>query len=232
VIDDHPINRLVLTKQLRSIGHAAIAVSNGMDALAEMERGGIGVVFSDCHMPGMSGYEFTREVRAVEATRSATRVPIIACTANAMEGEAARCLESGMDAYLTKPINLQRLRQVLQQWMPGGDPIDRTVLADVSAGDPAKEQELIKMFWTYNLEDVKDLRGAVAAADVAAVAGAAHRIKGASRAVGALGLAETCEKVESAARAADWTAVQASLKSFERELSLVQTRVTSMGPSQ
>ena len=118
VVDDHPVNRDVLVLQLELLGIAADTAENGVDALeAWATHGHYAAVLADIHMPHMDGHELARRLRAAEADRGAARTPIIAVTANAMKGEDERCLASGMDACLVKPVSIERLRSTLERWL-------------------------------------------------------------------------------------------------------------------
>ena len=92
-------------------------VENGVDALEAWGRGRYAAVLADIHMPHMDGHELARRLRAAEADRGAVRTPIVAVTANAMKGEEERCLASGMDAYLLKPVSIERLQATLERWL-------------------------------------------------------------------------------------------------------------------
>jgi signal transduction histidine kinase/ActR/RegA family two-component response regulator len=118
VVEDHPVNREVLVLQLNVLGIAADSAENGVDALAAWARGRYAAVLADIHMPHMDGHELARRLRAAEADRGAARTPIIAVTANAIKGEEERCLASGMDAYLVKPVSIEQLRATLERWLP------------------------------------------------------------------------------------------------------------------
>ena len=141
MVDDHPVNREVLVRQLRLLGLAADTAEDGSEALAVWAPGRYAAVLADLHMPGMDGYELTRRLRAAEAENGGARTPVVAVTANAMRGEEERCLAAGMDAYLAKPVAIDRLCATLERWLPvgdgataapsasGGAAIDRNVLA-------------------------------------------------------------------------------------------------------
>src|SRR5947207_222499 len=105
VVEDHPVNREVLVLQLKLLGIAADSAENGVDALAAWARGRYPAVLAAVRTPHMDGHELARRLRAVEADRGAARTPIVAVTANAIKGEEERCLASGMDAYLVKPVS-------------------------------------------------------------------------------------------------------------------------------
>src|SRR5205085_6249305 len=114
----HPVNRMLVVKQLAKLGYAADAASDGVEALSKLALGGVGAMITDCNMPEMDGYELARNIRAREARNGSTRMPIIACTANALAGEAANCFAAGMDDYLAKPVSLEQLREKITQWLP------------------------------------------------------------------------------------------------------------------
>ena len=118
LVDDHPVNRMVLEKQLAFLGYEIVTATNGLDALARLDQGGIGLVITDCHMPQMDGYDFARTVREREAGDRRGRLPIIACTANASANEAAYCFAAGMSDYLAKPVQLEQLQKKLDHWFP------------------------------------------------------------------------------------------------------------------
>ena len=118
LVDDHPINRMVLLKQINMLGYAAEVAQNGLEAIDAWSRGGVGCILTDCNMPEMNGYQLARHVRRCEQRNGHGRVPIVACTANALVGEAENCFAAGMDDYLAKPIDLPRLAQKLNQWLP------------------------------------------------------------------------------------------------------------------
>ena len=82
------------------------------------KSGRFGLVITDCHMPHMDGYDLARSIRELESDAGRERVPIIACTANAMQGEAEACLAAGMDDFLVKPVELAQLSEKLDRWLP------------------------------------------------------------------------------------------------------------------
>jgi signal transduction histidine kinase/CheY-like chemotaxis protein len=113
--EDNPINQKVAVKLLRGIGHAVDLANNGLEVLAALDRQSYDLIFMDCQMPELDGYETTRRIR----TRpDCTTVRIVALTANAMSGENQKCIEVGMDDYLSKPVRLESLREMLVRWMP------------------------------------------------------------------------------------------------------------------
>jgi len=121
VADDTPTNRLLLSKMLEKLGYACTTVTNGREAVDESERGGYDFIFMDVQMPEMDGHEATR--RIVERHPPGERPVIVALTAEAMRGDRERCLEAGMDDYLTKPVHIDDVRGVLARWPSAADRI-------------------------------------------------------------------------------------------------------------
>ncbi|MEL7085309.1 MAG: response regulator [Cyanobacteria bacterium J06597_1] len=124
VVDDSRSNRIILQRQLQSIGCQVQQAENGREALSQMGEQCFDLVLMDCQMPKMDGYEATRQLRRIEGDRCRTK--IIALTANTQPGHKEMCLASGMDGYLNKPISKSTLLQVVQQLLftsatPTGD---------------------------------------------------------------------------------------------------------------
>jgi two-component system sensor histidine kinase EvgS len=247
VVDDHPINRMVMLKQLQALGYAAEVAENGREALRMWTVGGFGTIITDCNMPELSGYELARQIRAIEARKGLGHTPIIACTANALGGEAESCFDAGMDDYLSKPISRERLAQKLDQWLPLGgkaranpgspgapgkpssmDVIDRSALSDFSNGDAAVERDLLTRLRRYNAADAQGLMKAVEKRDIDGIAHAAQRIKGASKTVGGTRLAVVCERLERASRANDWNTVLSSMEAIQVEFARLDSHIAAL----
>jgi len=119
LVDDNPTNRTLILRQLNLLGYAAETAENGRQALERWHAGGFAAVITDCNMPEMDGYEFTRNLRKIEETRGGKgRTPVIACTANALTGDAEACLKAGMDDFVPKPVGLDYLAGVMDRWLP------------------------------------------------------------------------------------------------------------------
>jgi signal transduction histidine kinase/CheY-like chemotaxis protein/HPt (histidine-containing phosphotransfer) domain-containing protein len=215
VVDDHPVNREVLVRQLKLLGLAADTAEDGSEALAAWAAGHYAAVLADLHMPGMDGFALTRQLRAREAENGGARTPIVAVTANAMRGEEERCLAAGMDAYLAKPVAIDRLRATLERWLAIGDSaqakpsagasaaIDRNVLAAWLGDDRDGIEDLLRKFRDSAVESEQAINAAWRAADLPGLAAAAHRLKGAAQAVGATRLAAAADGLELTGKAGD-----------------------------
>jgi signal transduction histidine kinase/DNA-binding response OmpR family regulator len=214
-VDDHPINRRLLVGQLKALGLRVQAASTGKQALEFWRTDNPSVIITDCNMPEMDGYALARAIRQAESEHSRPRTPIIAWTANVLPSATAQCHAAGMDDLLTKPADLARLKETLARWIavtraPGAAPIDRNQLATIAAND-AERAEIVQDFLAQTRADVQQLEQAVSEQDLAAAALIAHRIKGASRIVGANSLATLSETIEEAARHAKPQALAAAL---------------------
>ncbi|MES2918623.1 MAG: PAS domain S-box protein [Pseudomonadota bacterium] len=116
VAEDNSVSQLLATEVLRRLGYQVDAVSNGREAVEACRRLPYDLILMDCDMPVMDGFEATRHIRALEAG-SGRRVPIIAMTAAALQGDPERCIAAGMDEFMSKPLRLQQLSQVIQAWL-------------------------------------------------------------------------------------------------------------------
>jgi len=118
--EDNETNRDVIQEQLRLLGYTCEVAEDGAVALQmwQANPGRYALLLSDCHMPNLDGFGLTEAIRAAEP--AGTHLPVIAVTASAMQGEAERCRERGMDDYLTKPLRMGVLRELLQKWLPAG----------------------------------------------------------------------------------------------------------------
>lgn len=110
------INQKVIERMVQKLGYQADLVANGKAAIDAASQSPYGLIFMDCQMPEMDGFEACREIRRRES--GTTHIPIVAITANAMKGDRERCLEAGMDDYVSKPFKQDDLKNVIQKWIP------------------------------------------------------------------------------------------------------------------
>jgi CheY-like chemotaxis protein len=184
--EDSLVNQKLVLRLLEKHGHAVTVAGTGREALAALERQRFDVVLMDVQMPEMDGFEATHALRLREATTGG-RVPVIAMTAYAMKGDRERCLEAGMDAYVSKPIGAAELFGALEAVLPRPaappvppptDALDWSAALARVAGDGALLKEMIALFGQECPGLLRDLRDAVAGQDAAKLKRAAHTLKG------------------------------------------------------
>ena len=226
--EDNRVNQKLALKQLQKLGFTADAVGNGLEVLAAIQRIPYDLILMDCQMPELDGYRTTQKIRRLEkenlAHRQGRRIYIIAMTANAMAGDRERCLQAGMDDYLTKPVNLEALETVLCRACkhsqpagsirpPSGSPdeanllnpsLDLTVIASLRElrreGEPDPLAELIDLFVEDADLRVKKLAAAIPARDFSQLVTLAHGLKGSASNLGARPLAALAAQMEKEAR--------------------------------
>lgn len=128
VVEDSRTNQMLAALMLKRLGWRVDVVSTGIEAVARNQQTSYDLVFMDCHMPGMDGFQATREIRRLEAG-SNRHVPILATTASVLPEEQERCLRAGMDDFVPKPIHLRDMKRALARWAPGRRSVPEGALA-------------------------------------------------------------------------------------------------------
>ncbi len=215
VVEDNAVNQKVAQKLLERQGHRVDLAGNGFEALAALRERPYDLVLMDCQMPELDGFETTRRLRDPASGARDPAIPVIALTANAMRGDRERCLASGMDDYLSKPLSPAALAGMLARWLPAGrasgdaPPLSRE--APIPAGNPIFDPETMLARFDGDLEiariavsgalesvpgDLSDLRRACEAGDAATARRHAHTIKGLAATIGASPCASAAEHIE------------------------------------
>ena len=222
VAEDNPTNQLVLLAQLEKLGYQARTVANGVEAVEALQQERYDLVLMDCQMPGMNGFEATRRIRQ----SGSPRFPIVAVTASAMAGDRERCIREGMDDYLSKPVDLRLLADLLTKWLPEFAPRNTVRTAEPAAPEPTgavldkavfDEKDLLSRLIGDRrlagtilkgfLEDfpslLENLQKRLDEADGPGAALQAHSLKGAAAAVSAGGLRALAQAMERAGKAGE-----------------------------
>ncbi|MBS0395409.1 MAG: response regulator, partial [Proteobacteria bacterium] len=247
LVEDNPVNEEVALSFLAALGLDAAVARDGEAALQQLQRQRFDAVLMDCQMPKLDGYEATRRFREWERRQSRPRTPIIALTANALAGDAERCLQAGMDRYLSKPFTVEQLYQALSPETPAAEPA-RAEAPARPASEPApldarlesfrktcKPDTYVRVIAIYlqnSLELREALRRAAIGGDAPALAAAAHALKSSSANVGAVVVAELCGDIEAAVRESDITAAWSALDRLIHEHDRVLTSLRQRVPGQ
>lgn len=237
VAEDDKINQKVIAHQLALMGHTAEVAADGIEALRRWREGRYGLLLSDLDMPGLDGHGLAQAIRREET--GGVRMPILALTANAIQGAAELCLAAGMDEYLTKPIRLHLLQASPQRWMPaaaeslpesttvsvdathGPASFDVSVLVDLVGDDAPTIAEFLTDYIASAQRLVAEMRRTVDADEAEQARACAHKLKSSSRSVGALRLGDLCANLEDASQAKDAPAIDAGVAALEREWAIV-----------
>lgn len=220
--EDNETNRDVLREQLRRLGYRTETANDGVEALQKWQAGHYDLLLTDCHMPKMDGFSLTEAIRKSEPPGQ--RAIIVAVTANAMEGEAQRCLNHGMDDYLSKPLRMVELQQTLARWLPLPSPPDSqpapfqesppdvqaatvelpvwdsNALTAVVGDNPGMHQRLLAKFLVNAHRQLAQIQAAALAAQIDQIVSVAHTLKSAARTVGAMALGDLCQQIETSGR--------------------------------
>ncbi len=237
IVEDNRSNQYVVSGMLDRLGIRSMLASDGREALEAMRRESFDLILMDCNMPDIDGYETTRRIRALEAGNS--HIPIVAMTANVQEGDVRKCLDSGMDAYLSKPLKLDILREILDRWIGkqaagssdkpppsgpepmslpvAGHTLDLDFFRELKGTIGAALPNILKVF----IEDLPvylaDLESAIRDGAINNIPNIAHAIKGSAANIGASRLSEISRHIESAGRKMDIEAIRMLINTLVSE---------------
>jgi PAS domain S-box-containing protein len=253
--EDNAVNQRVALGMLRSLGFRVDVVSDGAEAVRAATETAYQAILMDCQMPVLDGYAATAEIRRRQ--QGSPYTPIIAVTASAMKSDRQRCLDAGMDDYITKPLSMEAVAGVMARWATGPPHSDRLVEATRSvpepaadaaadAGPPALDPKIVERLERLGSDTGEDLLGqltdlfladaelqlvalheGLATHDAAAVSRCAHTLGGASANLGATELAGLCSHLESESAAGSLDDGEAQLRGLESELERVRSALRS-----
>jgi two-component system, sensor histidine kinase and response regulator len=241
VAEDSPLNLQIALKQLEKLGYAADGVPDGTKVLEAIQHTVYDIILMDCQMPELNGYEATWQIRDRERERvyqadaRAKRIYIIAMTANARADSREKCLESGMDDYIEKPVELRELEAALHRGLADAasqkaleEVVDPVVIAGLRQlrmpGKPDPLAELIDLFLQEAPAQIQALATAVADNDSSSMArtfSAAAALKGSAINLGARNLAALCDEIEQTARLYSMADLPPLIERARHELSRV-----------
>ncbi len=233
--EDNATNQLVALKILQKLGYRADAVANGKEVIDALERLPYDLVLMDCQMPEMDGYEATRKLRTLEG--AVKRIPVIAMTAGALEGDREKCLEAGMDDYLSKPVEPSKLAAMLELWLadrredsetlelvsPEAKPEATGLLVFDKAGflgrtmnDPQLARLLLDTFLSDMPKQLANLAETLSEGTPGEAGNQAHRIRGAAINMGGNVMAAIAEEMETSAKNGVLATLESLLPKLEK----------------
>lgn len=251
IVEDNVVNQRVATRMLEKLGCSVAVAVNGQEAIEATAREIYDLVFMDCQMPVMDGYEATRSIRLREV-QTGLHLPIIAMTANAMPGDREKCLDAGMDDYLSKPVDHDRLLTLLQKWLPERSPetSDDSVIGEVpeeeavgdQAGPPIIDPdafndllslcdadetpeilcEILEAFIEDTVAQLDALRQAAGVNDADMIERSAHALKSSSSNVVASRMAEVCLTLQTMGRSGAVEGAMTHVEKLEHEFASVR----------
>jgi two-component system, sensor histidine kinase and response regulator len=239
--EDNRVNQALATRMLEKMGHTVTVANNGEEALALVASESFDLIFMDVQMPEMDGLTATRKIREGEKTTGA-HIPIVAMTAHAMKGDRERCLQSGMDGYITKPISSKEVEAAI---MNSTNPtsVPATAAKEEPAGsrsstwDPEKAlervdgdeklfQEVMKIFLEETPGLLAKLRAGVAENQPEMVERAAHSLKGELGYLGVASISQKARELEEMGRNKDLQYAAEHMKSFETDLARLLAEIS------
>jgi PAS domain S-box-containing protein len=248
--EDNVTNQQVVLGVLAKLGFNADIAANGREAIQALETIPYDIVFMDVQMPLMDGLEATRAIRSGKTGVPNPRIPIIAMTAHALKGDRERCLEAGMDDYISKPIAPQALAEALEKWVdkaqeqppvgiapygeispPAGPPVfDRQALSARLMGDADLVKEITAGFLIDMPKQLQSLKGHIDRRDAGAAGKQAHTIKGAAANAGGMALSAVAGKMEKAGKAGQLDEIAALMSELKRQFDLLRTKMREEKP--
>ncbi|MFA5982654.1 MAG: response regulator [Methylococcaceae bacterium] len=233
--EDNPVNQEVGLNMLQGLGCKVDVANNGFEAIEAVEHKSYDLVLMDCMMPEMDGYAATAAIRKLQNSGKLGQFPIIALTANVIEGDREKCLAAGMDDYLPKPFKSQSLYTILSKWLPElaktslaevteVPVIDADALSAIRALDVDNGEQLIQRVITIYLSNTESLLYTLAQAwsvgDIDNIKAVSHSLKSSSHQIGAHTLANLCRDVENEARDQRYDTTGEILKDIQCQFNL------------
>jgi CheY-like chemotaxis protein len=237
--EDNAVNQQVAMRLLEKRGHFVTVASNGREALGFMQQSRFDVVLMDVQMPIMDGFEATAAIRKQEAS-TGNHLGIIAMTAHALQGDRERCLASGMDAYITKPLKADELAEVVEATagskgpseLPTGKPVPVLDCAEALSrlnGDGELLADLARLFLDDSPNQMTAIRNSIEQGDVSGLARASHALKGSIGNFGARRAFEAASELEKTARKGDLANCRLLCSALEHEMRALEPGLARLG---
>lgn len=216
VVDDNLTNQMVAKGILIKLGLTVDLADDGQQAINALEKTLYDLVFMDCQMPVLDGYKATQIIRDPESNVLNHNIPIIAMTANAMQGDREKTIKAGMDDYIAKPIDPKLVRELLSRW-----------LKTKTDSSSSNINTVIEAFISDTKTNSIALQNAISEKDIHNIKEQAHKIKGSAANVGGLRISETATLIEQHAKNSELTAIESLFSQLEKDISDYNTQVNN-----
>jgi two-component system sensor histidine kinase/response regulator len=242
VAEDNPVNQLVARRILEKAGHEVVVAENGQAAIDAVERERFDIVLMDIQMPVLGGLDATAYLRSLEQS-SGRHLPIVGLTAHAMKGDMERCVEAGMDAYISKPIKGQDLIATIDRLMDlqiseAGPAVEHDDAAAVvfdqgqaleySGGDKELLQEIARMYLEDGPSRLGEIREGLEKGDMSVVERAAHKLRGSLGALAAPLATKAAQELESLAAASDLSNIERAVAALDVEVARLRPAIENL----
>ena len=241
VVEDNLLNQNLAVLILEQMGCKVAVANNGKEAVNMFDAQPYDLVLMDCLMPEMDGYAATGEIRKREGAWRHT--PIVAMTANVMEGDRDKCLAAGMDRFLAKPFRKEEMARIIQEVAPSlfgpqapavqtesSSPMDCSSLLELLGGDSEFLPGFIELFQSEFARLREEMDKAAAAESGEALRRAAHELKGIGLSIGAQGIVDAARRLETMGSEGDWDDVPERMDALDREMDLVRIALQEASP--
>ncbi len=254
VVEDNVTNQIVARGVLKKFGIQIDIASNGQEAVDALSQHSYDLVFMDCHMPVMDGFSATQQIRNPRSSVKNHAIPIVAMTASAMRGDRERCLGAGMDDYITKPVDIQKLRRVLERWLPEschlaaeeeeadlpssqlplpgmeGESLQKPVFDHAAMSERLMSDEplvdlVLEAFLQELPQHIEQLQSAVEMDDAEQIIILAHKIKGAAANASGMALSASAHIIESAGRAGELEISRQELSKLQQHAAVLKVAI-------
>jgi PAS domain S-box-containing protein len=231
--EDNATNQMLARILLEKDGHTVVVAGDGKEALAALERQAFDLVLMDVQMPEMDGFKTTAHIREREK-QTGRHVPIIAMTAHAMKGDRERCLEAGMDGYVSKPIRARELAEAIASVvsLPAkekpGAVLDRAYILDRVGGKVENLNRLVELFLGESTQLMRDIKDAIASGEASKLRHAAHSLKGAAAIFGVGAACAAAQDLETLGQRGDLTGAEEAYAALESHLNRLEMALAEL----
>ncbi len=233
VAEDNKVNQKVVCSLLETLGCTTKTVENGVAAIGALRIEHFDIILMDGQMPVMDGYEAARRIRQGDAGPENLRIPILAVTANVVQGNMQNCYDAGMNDFMGKPIDFDDFAYKLKKWISRGrDVIDKKAIEVLQqlagAGNKNLIRDLVNLFKQETAPALKDIRASIESGDFVSAAKTAHHLKSSCANLGAYKMQELTEKIEKSKLTANKEQMLELVYGLEQEFEIASSELQKL----